>query len=230
MKIMIEWRLKQLLGSTQDNAYRLTILSFSCFNPKIHWCPINFIDQQSDDGGGSKSRSFFTSSRPSSAAASLCIAFSGVVLPSVVPFVRGVRLLPPLDNEFGPLGVPGDPDFFWSNELKKLARTPSPAGVSGGSFASIWKNTTFRNGCYRPTLSQLTRFFGDPWPATGVRGVDFPIGGVLRGETDLGCCPPWPCCSSCCCLARNTCSSSVTTSTSRLETVLREGGWAMMSL
>jgi len=101
---------------------------------------INNAIQQSDVGV--KSRSFLTllESLSSSAAASVLIdIFSGVVRLSV-PLVRGVvgRLPAPLDKLFGPeLGAPGVPDFLWSNELKKLASTPSPDGVWGFNFTSI---------------------------------------------------------------------------------------------
>lgn len=87
-----------------------------------------------------KSRSFLTllASRSSSAAASVRIAvLSGVVMPSV-PLVRGDdKLVGPPWREFGPLGVPGVPDFLCSSELKKFARTPSPEGAPGVSLASI---------------------------------------------------------------------------------------------
>lgn len=59
-------------------------------------------------------------------------------LSSMDPLVLGeFRLGDPLERELGPLGVPGDPDFLWSNELKKLARTPSPEGAPGVSLASF---------------------------------------------------------------------------------------------
>jgi hypothetical protein len=85
-----------------------------------------------------KSKSFFTllASRSSSAAASVRIdILSGVTIPSV-PLVRGVPGA--LESELGPLGVPGAPDFLCSNELKKFAKTPSPDGAPGASFASIY--------------------------------------------------------------------------------------------
>lgn len=99
---------------------------------------------QHSDVGVVKSRSFLTllASLSNSAAASVRIdILSGVTNPSV-PLVLGVRLLAPLDREFGPLGVPGEPDFLWRSELKKFARTPSPDGAPGASFASIYKVTS----------------------------------------------------------------------------------------
>lgn len=63
---------------------------------------------------------FVRANRSSSAAASdRMVILSGVVSEK-------------LDVDFGvvaPIGVPGEPDFFWSNELKKFASTPSPPGA-----------------------------------------------------------------------------------------------------
>lgn len=78
-----------------------------------------------------KSISFFTTlraSRSSSAAASVrTVSLSGVK--ESVPLVRGEL------NEPG--GVPGEPDFLCSKELKKFARTPSLPGADGLILASI---------------------------------------------------------------------------------------------
>lgn len=91
---------------------------------------------QQSDCEKSKSLLALRVSRSNSAAASLrarLILCSGV---SFKPLELGrgepLALLPP--------GEPV-PDFFVNNELKKLARTPSPPGVLGFLLASIWKNT-----------------------------------------------------------------------------------------
>lgn len=55
------------------------------------------------------------------------VFLSGV--PSFTPLVRGTFA-----------GLPGEPGafpFLFNNELKKLAKTPSPVALPGGSLASI---------------------------------------------------------------------------------------------
>lgn len=114
----------------------------------------------------------------------------------------------------------GEPDFLCSNELKKLASTPSPLGVPGFSLPSTCKIVHCVSYQFlRKRLSQST-FFGDPCaPADpGVRGVVLPALFCDRiGDSPLV--GVWPCWSSCNCRVRNACSSSVWISISRLDTV-----------
>jgi hypothetical protein len=132
-----------------DDACRF-MQSFHCWKPMKTYFEIFSLSYakktspdrrfaQHSDVGAAKSRSFLTlfASLSSSAAASVRIDILSGVIISSVPLVLGVRLLAPLESELGPLGVPGEPDFLCSRELKKLARTPSPDGAPGVSFPSI---------------------------------------------------------------------------------------------
>lgn len=121
-----------------DKKQRLKVEALKTFNSSSH--PSTGV-QHSDCGVVvvGKSNSFLTlrESLSSSAAASVRIAILSGDVMSSLPLVRGVRLLGAPESELGPLGVPGDPDFLWSSELKKFARTPSPEGAPGASLASI---------------------------------------------------------------------------------------------
>lgn len=61
-------------------------------------------------------------------------------LDRALPPLGGIELKLPLLPSNDMFGLPGVPAFLCSNELKKLARIPSPPGCPGVSLASICKS------------------------------------------------------------------------------------------
>lgn len=120
--------------------YKNVFMFFTCgFRSTARYgnCWLLQFESQHSDWENSSS-SFFTLrvNRSNSAAASVRIVFlSGVDSPTPLVGGRGEPGVAP----FPPPGDPGTFAFLLSNELKKLANTPSPPGPPGVNFESIYE-------------------------------------------------------------------------------------------